>query len=232
MCLLAVFSRVHAAGPLVVAGNRDEWLGRPAIPMDVLRPAGPRILGGRDLVAGGTWLAVNEHGVVASLTNRPTTGPRDPMRRSRGELPLRLAAHPSAAAAAEALAREIVAEAYSPCWILVGDRESLLYVDLTGEGPPRPQALPAGLHVLENKPLEAPSAKVDAVRATLSPAMDTAALHAALASHESGACVHAGEYGTRASSIVIVPPEGRPRFHYTDGPPCRAELVDATALWG
>jgi uncharacterized protein with NRDE domain len=230
MCLLAVFSRLHAAGPLVVAANRDEWLARPALPMDVLRPSAPRILGGRDLLAGGTWLAVNAHGLVAALTNQPSLT-RDPTRRSRGELPLRLAVEASARAAADRLAAEIRAEEYGPCWLLVADREDAVYLDLTGTGPPRPRPLPPGLHILENKPLDAPSEKVDAVRASLSPSMEEEALHAALASHETGACVHAGEYGTRASSIVIVPPSGRPRFHYTDGPPCKARLVDASALW-
>ena len=41
----------------------------------MLRGGGPRILGGRDEVAGGTWLAVNEHGVVAGLTNQPAGQP-------------------------------------------------------------------------------------------------------------------------------------------------------------
>ena len=227
MCLLAVFSRAHAAAPLVVAANRDEWLGRPASPMEVLQAAAPRILGGRDLIAGGTWLAVNEHGVVAALTNQPSLGVRDPSRRSRGELPLRLAAHATAAEAAEALVKEVRAEEYSPCWILVADREQTCYLDLTGEGPPRARALGPGLHILENKPLDARSAKVDAVRASLGTAFDAAALQRALASHETGACVHAGAYGTRASSIIFVPAEGRPRFHYTAGSPCMSPLLEA-----
>src|SRR5262249_51148300 len=72
MCLLiAMFGEV-ADAPLIMAANRDERLDRPAVPMTVLRDHGPRILGGRDELAGGTWLAVNEHGVVAGLTNRPS----------------------------------------------------------------------------------------------------------------------------------------------------------------
>ena len=101
-------------------------------------------------------------------------------------------------------------------------------MDLTGSGPPRPRPLGPGLHILENKPLEAPSAKVDAVRAALGTAFDALALQRALASHETGACVHAGEYGTRASSIVFVPADGLPRFRYTAGPPCTSELLEAS----
>ncbi len=45
MCLLIVASRLRPDLPLVVAANRDEWLERPALPMDVLKRRGPRILG-------------------------------------------------------------------------------------------------------------------------------------------------------------------------------------------
>ena len=51
--------------------------------------------GGRDLMAGGTWLAVNDHGVVAGLTNKPAEEGRDPSKRSRGEIPLALTSTPS-----------------------------------------------------------------------------------------------------------------------------------------
>src|SRR5437762_1704887 len=79
-----------------------------------------RLLGGRDDLAGGTWLAANEHGVVAGLTNRPAS--RDPARRSRGELPLTLAADVSAEIAVDALVRDFRPLDYNPAWILVGDR--------------------------------------------------------------------------------------------------------------
>ena len=74
VCLLIALFQVVPGAPLIVAANRDELLARPAVTMTVLRPAGPRILGGRDELAGGTWLAVNEHGLVAGLTNRPVAG--------------------------------------------------------------------------------------------------------------------------------------------------------------
>ena len=53
MCLLVVVSRLDPGAPLVVGANRDERLDRPAAAMTVLRPADPRILGGRDEEAGG-----------------------------------------------------------------------------------------------------------------------------------------------------------------------------------
>src|SRR5947207_1661505 len=93
VCLLIVLSRLRDDIPLVVAANRDELFERPAIPMTVLQDRGPRIVGGRDEKAGGTWLAVNEFGIVAGLTNRPTLDGPDPSKRSRGELPLACAQH-------------------------------------------------------------------------------------------------------------------------------------------
>jgi uncharacterized protein with NRDE domain len=275
MCLLAVLWHAHPDAALVVAANRDEWLARPAGPMQVLRAAGPRTLGGRDLLADGTWLAVNEHGVVAALTNRPprAAGARDPARRSRGELPLLLTAHATARAAAAAFARTVRPGDYNPCWLLVGDRDSLHYLDLTGEGAvPPPEELAPGAHVLENRPLHVASHKADFVRARLTPLgaargdalvagleailrdhtvpdaarqawhpPDPAAVAAAAAGgppvpfmrplETEAACVHAGPYGTRSATIVLVPPgPGAPRVRATDGPSCTTAWVDATSL--
>jgi uncharacterized protein with NRDE domain len=168
MCLLVVLSRVHPEFPLIVAANRDELLARKATPMTVMRASVPRILGGRDEVAGGTWLAVNEHGVFAGLTNAPPTrAGRDPSKKSRGELPLLLAGRTEARAASIAFGPAIKAGEYNPCWLLCGDRDALFYLDLTQPDPVTAEELPAGIHVLENRPLHASSPKVDAVRNAL-----------------------------------------------------------------
>jgi uncharacterized protein with NRDE domain len=260
MCLLIVATRLRPELPLIVAANRDEWLERPASSMEVLRRRSPRILGGRDLLAGGTWMAVNRRGVVAALTNRPTPGGRDAAKRSRGELPLLLAAHGSAAEAAVALARDIKPGDFNPCWILVGDRDALFYFELSAELPLVAKPLEPGLHVLENRPLHAPSPKVDWVRAALPDLGKLAAeqlrpeLERVLRSHEvpPGAkeaaaaeglplrpletyapCVHAGPYGTRSSMIVLVPRARRPPpdVLYTDGAPCTSPFLEAAVRW-
>src|SRR4051812_22050566 len=159
-----MLTRVHPDAPLIVGANRDELLERPAIPMSVLRESNPRILGGRDELAGGTWLAVNEFGVVAGLTNRPTGGQRDPSKRTRGELPLALAGHRSAAAAVEAFASHYRPSDFNPSWLLVGDREGAFGIDMTGDGAPVVTPMAPGVHVLENRPADTPSPKVDHVR--------------------------------------------------------------------
>ena len=75
MCLLVVASRVVAEEPLIVGANRDEILERPATSVTVLDEGPPRILGGRDELSGGTWLAVNEHGAVCRA-DEPAAGRR------------------------------------------------------------------------------------------------------------------------------------------------------------
>jgi uncharacterized protein with NRDE domain len=234
MCLLIVMSRTRADYPLIFGANRDERLDRAAIPMTVLRERDPMIVGGRDELAGGTWLAVNEYGVVAGLTNRPTAIRRDPAKRSRGELPIALTSYPSAKEAVEVFKVEYNPSDFNPSWLLVGDRHHLFSVDMSEGVEPVVTELPPGTYVLENKPLGAPSPKVDNVRRLLAETGNN--LEAVLSNHEippgvvdgerpaaiSAACVHTEHYGTRWSGIVEVPadPAALPAFRYSDGPSC------------
>jgi hypothetical protein len=175
----------------------------------------------------------------------PPTVPR----RSRGELPLLLARVPGALEAARALQSSIRSEEFNPCWILCGDRDALVYLDLSTPGRPRVEPLDPGIHILENRPL-GPSPKTDFVRAQLGePPSDvdalTRRLESLLASHEippaartsedrgprgtGAACVHAGSYGTRSAQIVIVPDRGAPRIRFTRGPSCENPWHDLPA---
>lgn len=236
MCLLVVLSRVVPEWPLIVAANRDEQYAREADPVGVLREE-PRTLGGRDRLAGGTWLALNEHCVVAALTNQPMQ--RFPERRSRGEIPLMLTDAASAAEAVAAFTEVAQPAEFNPCWVLVGDRSALFYLDLTDAV--EAVELGPGVHVLENRPLAEPSAKVDRVRALLG---DVDALRTILADHEitappegddewshlvslaSACCVHSDAYGTRSSALIHVPrdPGAPPEMWASDGPSCTNPL--------
>jgi uncharacterized protein with NRDE domain len=261
VCLLITLFQVVPGAPLVVAANRDERLDRPAVPVTVLRERDPRILGGQDLLAGGTWLAVNSWGVAAGLTNQPSGNGRDPTKRSRGELPLACASHPTAATAIAALAADVDAANYNPCWMLVGDRTALFSVAI-GPGSARPEIeeLPPGLHVLENAPLRAASRKASFARELVEQAVAAqpdqsvesavAALQSVLGDHRpavpeprtdaagrvwpaalSAACVHADGFGTRSAAIITVPAVGWPAMLVADGKPCVTPMRDVTALW-
>jgi uncharacterized protein with NRDE domain len=175
VCLLIALSGTVPGVPLLIAANRDELYQRPADPVTVLRGGPPRILGGRDELAGGTWLAVSEHGVVAGLTNQPATA-RDPAKRSRGELPLAFAGYPDAKTAVTEVCARLDPAAYNPCWMLVGDRHALFSVDLSGGSRARVEELPPGSYVLENAPMRQPSAKQQRVAGLVS-SLENQAVH-------------------------------------------------------
>jgi uncharacterized protein with NRDE domain len=168
VCLLIALFQVVDDAPLIIAANRDEQFARPAVTLTVLAAGDdrhPRVLGGQDELAGGTWLAVNEHGVIAGLTNQPVASGRDPSKRSRGELPLAFTACRTAAEAVAAAAPRLDPSGYNPCWLLVGDRDTLFSVGFAGGTRPEVTRLRAGPHILENRPLGAPTAKAAQVTA-------------------------------------------------------------------
>ncbi len=167
MCLLVVAFQLLPGTPLLIGANRDELLDRPAVPMTVLQAAGPRVLGGLDKQSGGTWLAVNEWGVFAGLTNQPKEGGRDNSRRTRGELPLAIAAHATASSGVEAFLAQHRPSDYNGSWLLAGDRDSLYFIDFTGLVEPVAVARGPGLYVLENRPLGAASPKAARVATAL-----------------------------------------------------------------
>ena len=77
--------------PVIIAANRDEHYDRPSAP-PALWSTRPKILAGKDLLAGGTWLGVNEHGLLVGILNRRSNSEPDPLTqtRSRGLLCLDL----------------------------------------------------------------------------------------------------------------------------------------------
>lgn len=125
MCTLVLLRRPNDPWPLLLAANRDELECRPWLPpaRHWLTGAGDdreAVTAGLDQLAGGTWLGMNDRGMVAGVLNRPgTLGPADG-KRSRGELPLEALDHESAEAAAEALAH-LDPAAYRPFNLLVAD---------------------------------------------------------------------------------------------------------------
>jgi len=68
MCILFLALGQHPQYPLIVAANRDEEFSRPSQSAGFWKDE-PTIYGGRDLKAGGTWLAVNRSGLFSAITN-------------------------------------------------------------------------------------------------------------------------------------------------------------------
>ncbi|MGO2243295.1 MAG: NRDE family protein [Halomonas sp.] len=68
MCLITFAWQPSTSMPLHLIGNRDEFHARPTAPLGYWE-ASADVAGGRDLEAGGSWLAARRGGVVAALTN-------------------------------------------------------------------------------------------------------------------------------------------------------------------
>ena len=239
MCLVFVGWRVHPRYPLVVAANRDEYHARPTAPAAPWEesgtdgPAGDggagaaadaaqgRILAGRDLVAGGTWLGVTADGRFAALTNVGGSTPPGPGAPSRGRLPV---AFLRGAVGARAYAREVSREAdrYSGFNLLLADRDGVHCV--TNRGGERLTELGAGCHGLGNDRLNAAEPKVTeglaefrrrlatelapdelfALLADDEPAVEVGARDSALDRVRSARFIRGDVYGTRSSTVLTI----------------------------
>lgn len=68
MCSIFFAYDAHPKFRLILAANRDEFYERPTTTAEFWYDA-PDVLGGRDLVHGGTWLGVTKTGRFAAVTN-------------------------------------------------------------------------------------------------------------------------------------------------------------------
>jgi len=233
VCTILVAWRCLPGVPAALAANRDEFRGRASAPPGILADH-PRIAGGRDLVAGGTWMAVAADGRVAAVTNRHAQL-RDPHRRSRGELPL-LVLEAGGDAAVRALLDGLDAAAYNPFTVLSVSRGQAL----VGHGTERLEVveLAPGPHVLTTLDVDqAGDPKVERLRARLDDAVCRAAggMDLLLAMEEilrdpQWACLLGDEYGTVSSSSVLLAETGEVVYRHAGGPPCRAPHEDLGGL--
>lgn len=170
MCLIGLALDAHPRYGLVIAANRDEYFRRPAEGIDWwrLHDAAPWLLGGRDLDAGGTWMALSEHGRVAMLTNVRDPSRHRPGAASRGALPVQWL---QAAGSEHALWPTLAAQGCNPFNLIGGDLGSgrWWWADDRAEAP---TALTAGLHVVSNASLGTPWPKVRRLRHALAGAIE------------------------------------------------------------
>lgn len=131
MCTLILLRRPGHPWPLLLAANRDEMIDRPWAAPGRHWADRPETLAGLDRTAEGSWLGVNDHGVVAAILNRrgslgPAAG-----KRSRGELVLEALDHADAAVAAEALA-DLNPAAYRSFNLVVADNRDAYWIKNPG----------------------------------------------------------------------------------------------------
>ena len=215
MCTLIILRRPDHAWPLLLAANRDE------MPPARHWPDRPEVVAGRDELAGGTWLGVNDHGVSAAVLNRvgslgPTTD-----KRSRGELVLEALDHADAAAAAAAMA-DLDGSAYRSFNLVIADNRDAFWVRSTGEAPVAVAPVPAGLSMITSGELndtdspriplflqrfrDAPPPDVEGSDWSSWESLLASRLYAAAdGPHEAMFIVTDRGYGTVSSSLIALP---------------------------
>ena len=127
MCSIILLRRPRHRWPLLVAANRDEMRDRAWDPPGRHWPERPEVLAGRDRLSGGSWLGLNDHGVVAAVLNRVGSLGPSPDKRSRGELVLDALDHTDAAGAAEQLCH-LDAGAYRSFNLVIADTEDAFWL--------------------------------------------------------------------------------------------------------
>lgn len=234
MCLLALGWNAHPRYRLVFAGNRDEFHARPAATADWWTDK-PDVFGGRDLEAGGTWLGLRRDGRFAVVTNFREPDRRPAGMRSRGELATRFLAG-SMASSAYLDDLKVQADEYAGFNLVFGDVGDQLYYFSNRADDALP--LPPGVHALSNHLLNTPWPKVRRLRERFETELEQAdpgvdallrfladdatagddELPATGLSSEwerrlSAAHIVGAEYGTRASTVILVDETGRSTFH-------------------
>jgi uncharacterized protein with NRDE domain len=229
MCTVVLLLRPRHAWPLILAANRDELLDRAWEPPAAHWPDQPDVTAGRDRSGGGTWMGVNRQGVVAAVLNRPGSLGPAAGKRSRGELPLRALAHPTAADAATAIAA-LDAGLWRSFNLVLADQQGAWFVRGLGHGRPAAQAMTPGLHmVTAHDPDDPESPRVARhlarFRAAAPPTPgDWRAWQAILADRRGEAgeqinVVPRAGFGTVCSSLLAIPQAGSPVWRFAAGAP-------------
>ena len=230
MCLLVIAVGEHPDLPLIVAANRDEFHDRPTQDAHWW-PDRLDVLGGRDLQAGGTWLAISRDGRFAAVTNYRDARHESANLLSRGQLVTEFLA--SNETPLDYL-RRIDGARYAGFNLLVADRDSVAY--LSNRGAPM-RELDRGIYGLSNATLDDPWSKVTRSKAKLASLIagghvnettlmrmlddrNKAAAHEVEANGLSFETAHSltapfivmPDYGTRCSTILTINDSGNAQF--------------------
>jgi len=206
MCLIVIAHNACAKFPLVIAANRDELYARPTRPAHVWEDD-PRVIGGRDLRAGGSWLALRRGGRFAAITNVRGVG-REEGGPSRGLL---VADFVRGNDAPIDYARSIRGDEYAGFHLIVGDGD-VVHFSNSGAEP----ELIDGVFAISNGRPGTHWPKVDLARNFLAGALDRHPTADALANDllrflstsrgtaiDGEVFVSSEKYGTRSSTVII-----------------------------
>ncbi len=239
MCVLAI--QYHAAkdAAILLAQNREESLDRPT-QAPRIQSGRPRVVCGIDRKAGGTWLGVNQHGLVVAVANRPKTMvAAEP--RSRGLLCRELLNCSTAEEAAEHALGELRSGCYAGANYLCIDARSGAIV--YGGDFIRTAELTPGLHLLTDGDLDDPfDHRQEFARRLLTlQRLDSAVAFLAVASRafsrkanrdaRRGLILPGSDYGTVSSTLISLPEKTQNAvYQYAPGPPSDVAYDDISAL--
>ena len=226
MCILILLRGVVRDHPIVVAANRDERTDRPASPPGLFVGASRRMLSPRDRTAGGTWLAVDDRGRFAGITNI-AGAPRVPEAPSRGHLPHLALDQPDLDGAVAAVRERIAMHAHSAFQLVVCDgRRTVVVRHVAGRLDvvewQSPVLVVTNEHApgaLELRGLAAATAAAPEFEARLT--MLQALLKDRGGDGHHAVCKRGDEYGTVSSSVIAVHANDPLQlvWRYAPGPP-------------
>jgi uncharacterized protein with NRDE domain len=172
MCLLFLSIDNHPNYKLIFAGNRDEFYNRKTAAAQFWDDD-ENILGGRDLVAGGTWLALTKQGRLGMVTNY-----RDPQN-IKAEAPSRghlvsdfLAGNDSPEKYLQRVSKD--GKMYNGFNLIVGDKNDLWYYSNYRDGV---EKLAPGFYGLSNHLLETAWPKVVRGKEQIKPLIEGAVIN-------------------------------------------------------
>ena len=226
MCSLIVLRGLTSEHPLFVAANRDERFDRKASPPGVFYGERRRILSPRDRVAGGTWLAVNDLGRIAGITN-VIGEPEVEGAPSRGHLPHLALDQDGLEQGVQAVLDQVAATAHAAFQLVVADADRCVVIrHVRGEASCLEWQEPTLALTNEHAAgawspggLEAAQPSTLHVGARLDALADCVKDRGGDGAH--AVCKHGDVYGTVSSSLIAVPREGVATltWRYAPGPP-------------
>lgn len=155
MCLIFLALNQHPAYKLIVAANRDEFYARKTAPAHFWED-NPNILGGRDLQAAGTWMAMSKIGKISLVTNYRDPAHINPTAPSRGQLVSDFLTNSDSPRSYLQKVRAHASE-YNGFNLLTGNPDELFYLSNYQSGI---QKLEGGVYGLSNHLLDTPWPKV------------------------------------------------------------------------
>jgi hypothetical protein len=226
MCILIVLRGFHVDHPLVIGGNRDERTDRKAAPPGLFVGRSRRVLSPRDRQAGGTWLAVDERGAFAGITNLAAVPPV-PEAPSRGHLVHAVLDHGDLDAGIAAVLARVRAQAHAGFQLVVGDARRLVVIrHALGRATVVEWLEPVLVVTNEHEPGQLQPRGLAAAQA---PSLDLESRLAALGTvlrdrggdGQHAICKHGASYATVSSSLLAVPAHDPTQlvWRYAPGPP-------------